>query len=810
MKFTLSWLKEHLDTDATLDEVSTTLTRIGLEVEGIHDPGAALAAFKVARVLSAERHPQADKLQVLSVDAGDGPLQVVCGAPNARAGMIGVFGAPGAYVPGSGITLKVAAIRGVESNGMMCSTRELELGDDHDGIIELPADAPVGASYPDYAGLTDPVFDVSITPNRQDCMGVRGIARDLAAAGLGKLKPLDDVYRGPVTPVEGDGPGPDVRTDDAQGCPAFYAQAVTGVTNGEAPAWMRRRLQAVGQKPISLLVDITNFVSIDLGRPLHVYDRATLTGGLVARKARAGEQVLALNGKTYALDEGMTVIADDVQVHDIGGIMGGEHSGVSAATTDVLIECAWFDPEGIARTGQKLMLTSDARQRFERGVDPAFLDTGLAIATRLVLEHGGGTASGVTRAGQPPLDKRVIRYDSHLCDTLGGLHVAPERQARILLSLGFTMGAVDHADGYSDALFATVERPWPVTVPTWRRDIDGPADLVEEVIRIEGIDNVPSTPLPRLPGVARPTATPEQKLERRVRRAAAARGLDEAVTWSFIARAEADAFGGGAWEVANPISEELKVMRPSLLPGLLAATARNVKRGAQSVRLFELGRRYLADGEHPTLGLILAGDKQSRGWRGGKAQSFDAFDAKAEALALLASAGAPVDSLQVMGEAGDAWHPGQSGTLRLGPKTILARFGLLHPTTLTAFDVTGAVAAAELYLDAIPAKREPKGGGGFMRPAYMPPTLQMVRRDFAFVVPAELAADALVRAIRGADKAAIVAARVFDRFERDGERSMAIEVTLQPGDKSFTDAELKVVADKVVAAAAKLGAVLRG
>ena len=806
MKFTLSWLKEHLDTDADVEAVATTLTRIGLEVEGIHNPGAALAAFRVARVLSAERHPQADKLQVLSVDAGDGPLQVVCGAPNARAGMIGVFGAPGAYVPGSGITLKVAAIRGVESNGMMCSTRELELGDDHDGIIELPADAPVGASYPDYAGLTDPVFDVSITPNRQDCMGVRGIARDLAAAGLGTLKPLDQVYRGPVTPIDGDEPAPDVRTDDLAGCPAFYAQAVGGVVNGDAPAWMRQKLQAVGQKPISLLVDITNFLSIDLGRPLHVYDRAKLTGPLVARPARTGEQVLALNGKTYTLDAGMTVIADGAQVHDIGGIMGGEHSGVSADTTDVLIECAYFDPEAIARTGQKLLLTSDARQRFERGVDPAFLDAGLAIATRLVLEHGGGTASAITRAGQPPLDRRVVRYDAHLCDTLGGLHVPPEKQARILLSLGFTMGAIDHADGYSDALFATVERPWPVTVPSWRRDIDGPADLVEEVIRIEGIDNVPSTPLPRLPGVARPTTTPEQKLERRVRRAAAARGLDEAVTWSFVARAEADAVGGGAWEVANPISEELKVMRPSLLPGLLAATARNVKRGAQTVRLFEIGRRYLADGEHLTLGLTLTGDKRLRGWREGKAAGYDAFDAKAEALALLAASGAPVDNLQVMGEAGDAWHPGQSGTLRLGPKTVLARFGMIHPTTLAAFDLAGTVAAVELYLDAIPTKR----ASGFMRPAFTPPALQPVRRDFAFAVPADLAADALARAIKGADKTAIVAARVFDVFERADERSMAVEVTLQPGEKSFTETDLKSVSDRVVAAATKLGASLRG
>jgi phenylalanyl-tRNA synthetase beta chain len=806
MKFTLFWLKEHLATEAGVDEVAATLTRIGLEVEGIDNPGETLAAFRVARVLSAERHPQADKLQVLSVDAGDGPLQVVCGAPNARAGMLGVFGAPGAYVPGSGITLKVAAIRGVESNGMMCSSRELQLGDDHDGIIELPADAPVGASYANYAGLTDPVFDVAITPNRQDCMGVRGIARDLAAAGLGTLKPLEQVYRGPVTPIEGEGPGPEVRTDDPDGCPAFFAQAVTGVTNGQSPEWMRRYLTAIGQKPISCLVDITNFVMIDLGRPLHVYDRAKLAGALVARKARAGETVVALNGKSYALVETMTVIADDGGVHDIGGIMGGEHSGVSADTTDVLIECAYFNPDAIARTGQALALTSDARQRFERGVDPAFLDTGLAIATRLVLEHCGGTASGVTRAGQPPIAKRVIRYDAHLCDTLGGLHVAPERQARILLSLGFTMGAIDHADAYSDALFATVERPWPVSVPSWRRDIDGPADLVEEVIRIEGIDNVPSTPLPRAPGVAKPTATPEQKLERRVRRAAAARGLDEAVTWSFIPRAEAQAYGGGAWEVANPISEELKVMRPSLLPGLLAAAARNLRRGAQGVRLFEIGRRYLPDGERLTLGLLLAGDERPRGWQSGKAVPVDAFDAKAEALALLREAGAPVDNLQVMGEAGDAWHPGQSGTLRLGPKTVLARFGTVHPRTLAAFDLAGPVTAAELYLDAIPAKR----ASGFMRTAFTPPALQAVRRDFAFTVPAALSADALVRAVRGADKATIVAARLFDLFERDGERSMAVEVTLQPGEKSFTEAELKVVADKVVAAAAKLGAALRG
>ncbi|WCM26405.1 phenylalanine--tRNA ligase subunit beta [Sphingomonas sp. QA11] len=785
MKFTLSWLNEHLETTAGLDAIVEALTRVGLEVEGVENPGEKLAAFKVAKVLTAAPHPQADKLQVLTVDAGDGPLQVVCGAPNARAGLVGVFGLPGAVVPSNGMVLKVAAIRGVESNGMMCSTRELELGEDHDGIIELPADAPIGTVFPDYAGLNDPVVDVAITPNRQDCMGVRGIARDLAAAGLGTLRPLK------VDPVAGEGPGPDVRTDDANGCPAFFGQSVAGVTNGEAPDWMRRRLVAIGQKPISALVDITNYVSVDLGRPLHVYDRAKLSGGLVARRAKAGETVLALNGKTYALEETMTVIADDAHVHDIGGIMGGEESGVSAGTTDVLIECAYFDPDHIARTGQKLALTSDARARFERGVDPAFLEDGLAIATRLVTDICGGTASGVTRAGTPPVTPRTIAYDTNRAETLGGLAIAADRQKAILESLGFT-----------------VDGTWNVTVPSWRRDVDGSADLVEEVIRIEGIDKVPPVPLDRVPGVATPTATPEQKLERRTRRAAAARGLNEAVTWSFLSEAEAAPFGGGAWSLANPISEDLKVMRPSLLPGLLAAAERNIKRGAQTVRLFEIGRRYLADAERPTLGVVLAGEGRARGWQQGKAVPFDAFDAKTEALALLAAAGAPVENLQVMGEAGDAWHPGQSGTLRLGPKTVLAAFGMVHPLTARAFDLDGPVAAVELYLDSIPGKRS----AGFMRPAYAPPSLQAVRRDFAFLVPAELGADALLRAVKGADKAAITGARLFDVFTgvEEGRKSLALEITLQPGEKSFTDEELKAVADKVVAAAAKLGASLRG
>lgn len=808
MKFTLSWLKDHLDTDAPVDAITHALTRIGLELEGVENPADRLKGFRIARVLTAERHPQADKLQVLRVDTGDGdPLQVVCGAPNARAGLVGVLGLPGAVVPANGMELKVSAIRGVTSNGMMCSTRELELGEDHDGIIELPADAPVGMAFADYAGLDDPVIDVAITPNRQDCMGVRGIARDLAAAGIGTLRPLADVVAmlPDVTPT---GVGPDVRTDDPEGCPAFFARTVRGVRNGPSPEWLQRRLNAVGQKPISALVDITNYVMLGLGRPLHVYDMARLSGGLVARKAAPGEEVLALNDKSYALDATMTVIADTAHVHDIGGIMGGKDSGVSDDTSDVLIECAYFTPETIARTGQKLNLTSDARQRFERGVDPAFLDEGLEIATRLVLALCGGSPSEVTRAGEPPVAPRILGYDPARAETLGGLAVSAARQKEILDALGFTVEPLDENGDPTDidAGFDALR----VTVPTWRRDIDGTADLVEEVIRIEGIDKVPPVPLPRTPGVARPTATTEQKLERRLRRAAAARGLNEAVTWSFLSESEAAPFGGGAWTLANPISEDMKVMRPSLLPGLLAAAERNLKRGASSVRLFEIGRRYLAEGERPTLGIVLAGEALPRGWRTGKAQPFTAFDAKAEALALLEAAGAPVANLLVMGDAGAVFHPGQSATLRLGPKNVLASLGMVHPHLLKAFDLDGPVAAVEIYPDAIPGKR----GTSFMRPAYTPPALQTVQRDFAFLVDADLSADQLIRAVKGADKQAIVDARLFDVFVGngvpEGKKSLAVEVTLQPGEKSFTDQELKAIADKVVAAAGKQGAELRG
>lgn len=799
MKFSVTWLKDHLETEATLSEITDTLNAIGLEVEGVEDPAESLAGFKVAHVLTAEKHPDAEKLQVLTVDTGEGdPLQVVCGAPNARAGIKGVLGLPGAVVPSNGMELRKSAIRGVESNGMMCSVRELELGEDHHGIIELPENAPVGHSFADYHG-SSPVIDVAITPNRPDCMGVYGIARDLAAAGLGTLKPIA------MPEFEAHDPcSVEIRTDDPEGCPAFYGRVIKGVSNGPSPDWLQQRLKSAGQRPISLLVDLTNYLMLAYGRPAHAYDLAKLSGAVVARRAKDGEQVLALNEKTYTLDPSMVVIADDEEVHDIAGIMGGENSGVQDDTTDVLLEIAYFDPARIGVTGRKLGLASDARTRFERGVDPAFLQDGLDLLTGLIVELGGGTASEAVQAGSPPSEAKVVAFDTGLTARLGGVEVAEEEQKRILESLDFAVGD-----------------DWNVTCPLRRHDIEGPADLVEEVVRIHGLDKVASVALPRVDGVARPTASPAQLMERKLRRAAAGSGLDEAITWSFLAPDVAAQFTAtdDLWQLANPISEDMKVMRPALIPGLLLAAKRAADRGAGASRLFELGRRYFRgqDGvsdERATLGVVLAGEKTQRSWASGKATHFDAFDAKSAALSLLEAAGAPADKLMVMGEAGDQFHPGQSATLRLGPKNVLARFGMLHPATLKAFDMDGPVAAVELFLDAIPAKKAGKSPVSFARPGYAPPTLQAVTRDFAFLVPADLPAEDLLKAVRGSDKANITAARVFDLFTGEGvpegKKSLAIEVTLQPQDKSYKDKDLKAIADNVVAAASKLGAELRG
>ena len=670
---------------------------------------------------------------------------------------------------------------------MMCSVRELELGDEHDGIIELPENAPVGHSFADYHG-TSPIIDVAITPNRPDCMGVYGIARDLAAAGLGTLKPIamPEFETSGACPVE-------IRTDDPEGCPAFYGRVITGVKNGPSPDWLQQRLTSAGQRPISLLVDLTNYLMLAYGRPAHAYDLAKLTGAVVARRAKNGEQVLALNEKTYTLDDSMTVIADDAGVHDVAGIMGGEDSGCSDHTTDVLLEIAYFDPARIGVTGRKLGLASDARTRFERGVDPTFLDYGLDLLTGLIVELAGGTASEKVHAGVPPSEPKVIAFDTGLTARLGGINVPVEEQKRILESLDFA-----------------IDGDWNVTCPLRRHDIEGPADLVEEVVRIHGLDKVESVALPRADGVAKPTATAAQLTERRLRRAAAASGLNEAITWSFISEDQAESVGGGKWVLDNPISEDMKVMRPSLLPGLLSAVQRNLDRGASSIRLFEIGRRYLEDGEHPTLVCVLAGDKERRGWASGKATTFDAYDAKAICLELLEAAGAPVSNLMVMGEAGDAYHPGQSATLRLGPKNVIAGFGMIHPSMLKAYDIDVPVAAMGIHLDAIPAKKN----ASFARSSFAPPALQAVTRDFAFLVPTELAASDLVRAVKGADKINIVDARVFDVFAGqgvpEGKKSVAVEVTLQPQEKSYKDADLKAISDAVVASAGKQGAELRG
>jgi phenylalanyl-tRNA synthetase beta chain len=833
MKFSLSWLKRHIDTEATADQIADALNRIGLEVEGIENPAEKLSAFRIAKVLSAAPHPQADKLQILSVDAGDGPMQVVCGAPNARAGMLGVFGSPGAVVPANGMVLKVAAIRGVESNGMMCSVAELELGDDHDGIIELPEDAPVGAVYADWAGLDDPVIEVAITPNRPDCMGINGIARDLAAFD-------PQVYR-PRLPdsalVEGKFAFPmAIGIEAGSGCPTFWGRVIRGVQDGPSPLWLQNWLKAVGLRPISALVDITNFFSYDQARPLHVYDISKLNGAVVARRGHKGESFVALNDKRYDVTPEDCVIADDQAVLGLGGVMGGEASGVSETTTDVLLECAWFDPEMVGETGRRHAITSDARARFERGIDPMMMGTVIETATQMIIDHCGGEASEPRMAtdlgpDDYPNGDQLVAYRPALTKALAGVDVATDEQRAILARLGFFVIDPQNPElwrdeqsrlraltkiGIDPAAPADPDR-WIVRYPTWRPDIDGAADIVEEVVRIYGIDKVPSTPLPRADGVAKPTATPLQSLERKVRRTAAARGLNEAINWSFIPEKEAEAFGHSRWSVANPISEDMKVMRPSLLPGLLSAAQRNMNRGAQSVRLFEIGRRYLADGERLTAGIVLAGEKTPRGWAAGKAVKFDAYDAKAEVQALLTAAGVAVDALMVMpvlsgaegGEAGDHYHPGQSATLRMGPKNVLAAFGTLHPATAKAFDLEGSIVVAEIFLDAIPVKK----AATFMRTAFTPPALQSVTRDFAFLVAADLPSGDLVRAIRGSDKQNIVTVRLFDQFTGqgvpEGQKSLAVEVTLQPTEKTYGEDDLKAVSEKVIAAAAKLGGTLR-
>jgi phenylalanyl-tRNA synthetase beta chain len=803
VKLTLAWLKEHLDTKEPLSAIVDKLTMIGLEVERVEDKATALAPFTIARVVSAEQHPNADRLRVCMVDTGGGdPVQVVCGAPNARAGMIGVFSPPGSFIPGKNLTLGVGKIRGVESRGMLVSEFELQISDNHEGIIDLPANAPIGERYAAWAGLDDPVIEINLTPNRPDCTGVSGIARDLAAAHVGMLKTA------PIKPIAGTFPCPvgvtlDFGTTPSL-CPAFALRLMRGVKNGPSPEWLQRRLIAIGLRPINALVDMTNFMTYDRGRPLHVFDAAKVKGNLVVRRARAGENLTALDGKTYTLDNSMCVIADEHGVESLAGIMGGEASGCSAQTTEVLIESALWDPINIAHTGRKLGINSDARYRFERGVDPAFMVPGLELATRLVLDHCGGEPSAITVAGDPQTRARVIDFPLSEVKRLAGLDVSPDDIKQILGDLGFGLAGT----GASIA----------VTVPSWRPDVEGKADLVEEVVRITGIDRIPFTPFDRGDAPRKPVLTSIQRRTRKAKRALAARGLVEAVTWSFVAKPHAELFGGGQNELAlaNPIAADLSDMRPSLIPGLVLAAQNNADRGFNDVALFEVGQIFRGDRPEDQLTAAsgvrrrLARLAGGRNWSTGGAE-VDTFDAKADALAVLAAAGAAPQALQIA-PGGASWlHPGRSGTLQIGPQNVLGWFGELHPKTLQALGAEGPLVAFEVILERIPETRA--------RPTRAKPPLELsafqpVERDFAFVVARTTKAGDIVRAAQGVDRKLITGISVFDVYEGPGidadKKSIAIAVTLQPREKTMTDEEIESVAAKIVAEVSKrTGAVLR-
>ncbi|MFN4209890.1 MAG: phenylalanine--tRNA ligase subunit beta, partial [Devosia sp.] len=755
MKFTLDWLKEHLDTDASPDEIGKTLTLVGLELEGMEDQGKALSAFVTAHIVSAEQHPNADKLRVCKVDAGTGELiDVVCGAPNARTGLKSVFAFPGTYIPGKDMTIGKGNIRGQVSNGMLCSNAELELSNDHDGIIELPADAPIGVKYTDYAGINGVVFDISITPNRGDATGVYGIARDLAAFGLGTLKATD------MSPVASNGPSPiaplphQFGADEPKAIRKFAGRYIKGIKNGPSPAWLQQRLRAVGLRPINAIVDITNLVSLGWGRPLHAYDADKLNGQPVLRNAR-NEAFDALDNKVYTLDETMTVIADDTGPLCLGGIMGGIRSGVTDATTNVFMECASWDPELIARSGRKTGIVSDARYRLERHVDPALTEPGLELATRLVLELCGGTPLEPAISGEDVFPDTVVEFPLSEVRRLTGLDVEPMVATAILSRLGFEM------TGKGDT--------FTVKVPSWRPDVTQKADLVEEVMRMVGVDNVPVEPLPRLNHVAPRMLTTIQNRRRIARRALAARGLDEAVTWSFISHDEATRFGGGqeGLQLANAIASDMTDMRPSLLPGLLAAARRNANRGLADLALFEVGQVFLSDapeGQHTYATGIRTGTARLEGsgrhWSG-KAEPVTIFDAKADLAAVLDALGYDIDKVQLFAEPAPWSHPGRGGRIAQGPKT-LGRFGELHPAWATELDLDFPVAAFELDLDALP---EPRKKPTKTKPALDLSALMPLTRDFAFVVDKAVTAGAILKAARGADKALIRDVNVFDVFE---------------------------------------------
>ena len=801
MKFTLSWLKDHLETDADVNAVADAMTMAGLEVEEVHDPVSALAPFTVAKIISAAQHPNADRLQVCQVETVDGMKEIVCGAPNARAGLTTIYAPIGAYVPGLGVTLVEKPVRGVVSNGMLCSAAELEQPGESDGILELDDSLAVGEPAAGVFGA-EPVIDFEVTPNRPDWLGVAGIARDLAAAGLGALTtptiaPVAGTFASPVT----------VRLDAPEMCPVFAGRTIRGVSNGPSPDWLKRRLEAIGLRSINRLVDVTNLIAYDRARPLHVYDVAKLVGteivvraGQLARDTGEHEHLIALDGKTYTVDPSMCVISDAMGERPIGlgGVMGGESTGCSDETTDVFIECAWFDPILIAQTGRALSLNSDAQYRFARGVDTASVVPGLELATQLILDLCGGEPSEIVVAGQAPAAPAAFAFDPARVGALTGLTLTEDRIADILTALGFA-----------------IERgaSWSVTPPTWRRDAEGPADLVEEVARIEGFDQLPTTPLPDQGAPSRGVLNPRQARVRLARRALAAMGYAEAVTWSFTKQSIAALFGGGddRLVVENPIAADLDCMRPSVLPNLIQAAARNAARGHADAALFEIGPIYLDDqpnGQRTVIAGLIA-PNAARHWGGGAEDAL--FGLKGDLMALLAEIGAPVASLQLaQGSNRDWWHPGRSARLQLGPKVVVAEFGAVHPRVLKALDADGPMVAFEIVLDAVP---EPRGKATKARPAADLPNLMPLTRDFAFLVEDGKAAGDLVRAVAGADKTLIQDVRVFDIYRGqgvpDGHASIALEVVIQPREATLTDAGIEALSAKVVAAAEKQGARLR-
>jgi phenylalanyl-tRNA synthetase beta chain len=790
MKFTLSWLKDHLDTSASLDDIVAGLIGVGLEVEAVDDQAKALAPFKVAYVRKAEKHPNADKLSVCIVETDQGVMQVVCGAPNARTGMKGIVALPGAYIPGTKITLEKGTIRGQESQGMLLSERELQISDEHSGIIEVQGDWKIGTPAAEALGLDDPMLYVKVTANRPDALGVRGIARDLAAKGLGALKPLD------TAPVAGTFASPikvslDFPGGDTKPCPLFIGRYFRGVKNGPSPDWLKRRLTAIGLRPISVLVDITNYITFTYGRPLHVFDAGKVKGSIRARMAKDGEELLALDGKSYRLDPSITVIADDAGPEGIAGIIGGEETGCTEGTTSVFLEAAYFDPVRTAASGRKLGINSDARYRFERGVDPAFVGPGAEIATRMILDLCGGEASHLVIAGKAPDAPRRATLRKARVKTLAGVDIPWADQLKTLRNLGFT---VTEAAGGASAV-----------IPSWRPDVQGEPDLVEEICRIHGLDNIPFAPLPRMSAVARPVLNPMQRRMLAARRRLAERGLNEAVTWSFLAEREAVLFGGQrnpALVLANPISSELTDMRPTLIANLVSAVGRNLDRGFENVALFEVGQAYAGDtpkDETLRAGGVRQGENAPRHWAE-RPRPVDAFDAKADALAVLDAAGAPMANLQIVA-GGPRWlHPGRSGTIQLGPQNKLAVFGEVHPRVLAAMDVKGPLVAFEVTLDSIPGARAKPA----TRAALAASNLMPLSRDFAFVVENSVEAEKLAKAARAADKQLVSDVSVFDVFQMgDGKKSIAIAVTLQPREQTLTDKDIEALCAKIVAQVGK-------